>query len=69
VELRRILAAKRRKNAAQGASPGTKVGEMQAPKGRKKNFVTASNREMWGPAAGAAMMWRVARGGKKDQER
>ena len=34
------LAAKGRESAAQGASPGSKVGEEQAPKGRKSSFHT-----------------------------
>jgi len=37
-----IAAAKRRKNAAHGASRGSKVGKKRAPKGRKKSFVTDS---------------------------
>jgi hypothetical protein len=31
-----LQAAKRRKNAAQGVSPGARLGNEQAPKGRKK---------------------------------
>jgi hypothetical protein len=38
-----VAAAKRRKNAAHGASRRSKVGNERAPKGRKKSFVTDSS--------------------------
>ena len=37
-----IIAAKRRKNAAHGASRGSQVGNEQAPEGRKNGYDTDS---------------------------